>query len=97
MKILIAILTISLVSACTDTEVVEVVVTKEEKAAMRKDSILKARKWMEARYDTIRLDGCQYYIRATGLLGLKGKYMSYKGQLSHKGNCDNPIHKCKCP
>lgn len=36
------------------------------------------------KYIEIRLDGCQY-IEISGVNGL-----------SHKGNCDNPIHKCPC-
>lgn len=33
-------------------------------------------------YMIIRMDGCEYFHRKIG----------YSRELSHKGNCDNPIH-----
>lgn len=36
------------------------------------------------KYIEIRIEGCQYFD-FSGTTGL-----------FHKGNCDNPIHKCKC-
>lgn len=36
------------------------------------------------KYIEIRIEGCQYFDFA----GTTGFF--------HKGNCDNPIHKCKC-
>lgn len=41
-------------------------------------------------YKTVKLDGCEYiYVSVnSGYAGALG--------LTHKGNCSNPIHKCKC-
>ena len=77
-------LVICFFTACT--EKVEVVVTKEEKEAIeKKKNKAKEDKHLE-RYELIILDGCEYY--RTGGWSDAG--------ITHKGNCNNPIHNCNC-
>lgn len=61
----------------------EVITQEEANRRMEIES-----KEIENSLDVITLDGCEYYHR--------GYANNYKGKLTHKGNCKNPIHKCNC-
>lgn len=38
------------------------------------------------------IDGCEYIQFENGIM----TFNSYSYTLTHKGDCKNPIHKCKC-
>jgi hypothetical protein len=76
-------LVICFLSSCT--EKVEVIVTKEEKAAIEETKKKQNQQRVESSFHIITLDGCEYY-KASGF-GV--------GFMAHKGNCKNPIHNCR--